>query len=73
MPDPTANSASLLKGLGYLTSTVSVLLLAVVSLKAALESPWLAACLALGVATSVGGMFLRWSSHRLEQREKGKP
>ena len=68
-----ANSVSLLKGLGYLTSTVSVILLAIVSLKAALESPLLAVCLAGGVATSIAGMFLRWSSHRLEQREKGKP
>lgn len=61
---------SVLKGLGYLTSTLSVILLGIVSLKGALENPWLAACLAAGVTTSVLGMFLRWRSHRREQHEK---
>jgi hypothetical protein len=63
---------SRLKGGGYLTSTASVLLLAVPGLKAALEEPAMAACLAAGVLTSIGGMFLRWRSHRLEQQEKGE-
>jgi len=67
-----ANPASLLKGLGYLTSSVSVALLAVVSVKAASESPWLMACLLLGAATAVAGMVLRWRSHRLEQKEDGQ-
>jgi hypothetical protein len=60
-----------LKGAGYLTSTLSVLLLGIVSLKAAHESSLLMACLVLGMATSVVGMCLRWRSHRLEQKEKG--
>ena len=34
------------------------------------ESWLLLVALALGVLTSVGGMFLRWRSHRLEQKEK---
>ena len=61
---------SSIKGAGYLTSTVSVLLLATVSFKSALENPLLLACLILGAATSILGMFLRWRSHRIEQREK---
>ncbi|RYE04439.1 MAG: hypothetical protein EOP61_00515 [Sphingomonadales bacterium] len=65
------NTVSTYKGVGYLTSTVSVLLLAAVSLKAAEESGLLLACLALGLATSILGMCLRWHSHRLEQRAKG--
>ena len=67
-----ANTASLLKGLGYLTSSLSVILLAAVSIKAASESPWLMACLVLGAAASVVGMYLRWRSHRLEQKEDGQ-
>ncbi|KRC82323.1 hypothetical protein [Sphingomonas sp. Root241] len=63
---------SVLKGLGYLTSTLSVLLLGIVSLKAAEESPLLLACLLLGMTTSVAGMCLRWRSHRLEQHEKDR-
>ena len=62
---------SRLKGGGYLTSTVSVLLLAVPGLKAALEQPVFAICLAGGILTSIGGMLLRWRSHRLEQKEQG--
>ena len=62
---------SRLKGGGYLTSTVSVFLLAVPGLKAAMETPILFVCLAGGVATSIGGMFLRWRSHRLEQKKQG--
>jgi hypothetical protein len=66
------SQVSRLKGGGYLSSTVSVFLLAVPGLKAALEQPEFAACLALGVITSIGGMALRWRSHRLEQKAKGE-
>jgi len=59
------------KGLGYLTSTLSVLLLGAVSVKAAEESTSLMGCLLLGITTAIVGMCLRWRSHRLEQREKG--
>ena len=61
---------SVLKGLGYLTSTLSVVLLGIVSLDAAEKHPLLLACLLLGMASSVGGMYLRWRSHRLKQNEK---
>jgi len=71
-PAPVRNTASLIKGLGYSTSTVSVLLLAIVSYKAASDNLFLSAALALGVLTSMAGMFLRWRSHRLEQKEDGQ-
>ena len=70
-PDHDLSLVSRLKGAGYLSSTVSVFLLAVPGLKAALEQPVFAACVAAGIVTSIGGMFLRWRSHRLEQKEKG--
>ena len=63
---------SLVKGLGYLTSTFSVILLGIVSWKGASENPLLLACLLLGMATSILGMCERWISHRMEQREKHK-
>ena len=62
--------ASVLKALGYFTSTVSVLLLGFVALKSAMQEPLLFACLLLGMATSIAGMFLRWRSHRVEQKQK---
>jgi hypothetical protein len=61
---------SRLKGGGYLTSSISVALLAIPGLKSALESPFLALCLICGMATSIGGMYLRWRSHRLARKEK---
>jgi hypothetical protein len=61
---------SVLKGLGYLVSTLSVLLLGIVSWKSASEQPFLLACLILGMLASVAGMGLRWISHRIEQKEK---
>jgi hypothetical protein len=61
---------STLKGLGYLVSTVSVLLLGILSWKSASEKPLLLACLILGMLASITGMGLRWMSHRLEQKEK---
>lgn len=64
------NTASQLKGFGYLTSSISVLLLGTLSIKTASESPWLAACLILGMGCSVLGMFLRWRSHRVAHHEK---
>ena len=64
------NKASRFKGAGYLTSTVSVILLAIVALKGALGHPVLMACLIAGALTSIMGMSLRWRSHRIEQHEK---
>jgi hypothetical protein len=72
MKDKALREISVLKGLGYLTSTFSVILLGIVSLEAAEESPLLLACLLSGMLASVAGMLLRWRSHRLEQHEKDR-
>ncbi|RWA66102.1 hypothetical protein EN836_26765 [Mesorhizobium sp. M1C.F.Ca.ET.193.01.1.1] len=64
----TRPSLHLLKGAGYLVSTVSVALLAVVSWSSASQSPVLTACLLGGAATSIVGMFCRWLSYEIEKR-----
>ena len=69
--DKGLSRISRLKGGGYLVSTISVFLLAVPGFKTALEHPPMLACLVAGAATSIGGMALRWRSHRLEQKAKG--
>lgn len=61
---------SISKGLGYLVSTLSVILLGIVAWKSAAEQPLLFACLIGGMTASVLGMALRWISHRRDQREK---
>lgn len=61
---------SAFKGLGYLVSTISVLLLGITAWKGAKEEPLLLACLLAGMAASVAGMSLRWISHRLSEKEK---
>jgi len=66
------NRASRFKGAGYLTSTVSVILLAIVALKGAKGDAVLMVCLILGALTSIAGMGLRWRSHRIEQHEKAR-
>ena len=66
------NRASRFKWSGYLTSTVSVILLAIVALKGAKGDALLMACLILGALTSIAGMGLRWRSHRIEQHEKAR-
>jgi len=59
-----------LKSTGYLVSTLSVVLLGVVSWKAASENMWLSIALAAGMACSVCGMLLRWLSYQTEEKEK---
>ena len=61
---------SISKGLGYLVSTLSVVLLGIVAWKGASEQPLLLACLVAGMTASVVGMALRWISHRRDQAEK---
>ena len=67
---PVVKIASAFKGLGYLVSTVSVVLLGIVAWQSASEQLLLFACLILGMAASIAGMGLRWISHRIEQKEK---
>lgn len=59
-----------LKTFGYLISTISVILLAIVSWPKARENPILLACLLGGALTSIMGMFCRWLSYEIEQRAK---
>ncbi|TIT88674.1 MAG: hypothetical protein E5W55_26085, partial [Mesorhizobium sp.] len=63
-------SLHLLKGTGYLVSTVSVVLLAIVSWSNASKDLLLTACLLAGAATSVVGMFCRWLSYEIEKRQE---
>ncbi|RWA72322.1 hypothetical protein [Mesorhizobium sp.] len=63
-------SLHLLKGTGYLVSTVSVVLLAIVSWSNASKDLLLTACLLAGAATSVAGMFCRWLSYEIEKRKE---
>ncbi|RRH94980.1 hypothetical protein EH240_25940 [Mesorhizobium tamadayense] len=66
----TTSTLHLLKGMGYLVSTISVALLAVVSWSSASQSPVLTACLLGGAATSIVGMFCRWLSYEIEKRQE---
>ena len=58
-----------LKGLGYLVSTLSVGFLGIVAWPAPDEPRWKAWAVAIGMATSIIGMGLRFLSHRKERRE----
>jgi hypothetical protein len=60
-------SAMDLKGLGYLISTVSVLLLGIVAWPKPDEPQWRAFVLILGMAASVAGMGVRFLAHRKEK------
>ncbi|UVK57402.1 hypothetical protein DBIPINDM_008450 (plasmid) [Mesorhizobium sp. AR02] len=62
----------MLKGVGYLISTVSVILLAIVSWKSASESPLLMGCLLVGAVASIAGMLCRWVTYEIEKRREGK-
>ena len=58
-----------MKGLGYLVSTISVLLLGMVAWPDPQEPRWKFILLVAGMATSIAGMALRWLSHRKQQAE----
>jgi hypothetical protein len=64
---------SFFKGIGYLVSTLSVLLLGAVSWNTASANPLMLSCLVGGMAASMGGMLLRWISHRRDQTQKTSP
>ncbi|MEP6870078.1 MAG: hypothetical protein ABJA20_16375 [Novosphingobium sp.] len=61
---------SRVKGGGYLVSTISVFLLAIPGWKSASENPAMMAAMIAGIVLSIGGMALRWHSHRLEQHDR---
>jgi hypothetical protein len=58
-----------LKGFGYLISTVSVFFLGIVAWPAPDEPKWKAWAVAVGMATSVLGMGVRWLSHRKDRKD----
>ncbi len=58
-----------LKGLGYLISTVSVFFLGIVAWPAPDEPRWKAWAVAVGMATSVLGMAVRYLSHRKDRED----
>ena len=66
----TKNTLHRLKGFGYLTSSVSVFLLATVSWASAYRSPLLTAGLIVGVVASIIGMFFRWLTYEIEKRSE---
>lgn len=59
-----------IKTCGYLVSTLSVILLAIVAWPNASKEPMLAAALIAGAAASIAGMGLRWISYWIEERRK---
>ena len=61
-----------LQGLGYLVSTLSVLMLGAVAWQAARQDENLFILLIAGMAASILGMLLRWISFVQDQREKDK-
>ena len=61
-----------MKGVGYVLSIISVLLLGAAAWKGASAQPLTLACLVAGMAISIVGMALRWASHAREQRDKAR-
>jgi len=57
------------KGLGYLTSILSVFFLGAIAWPGAKDPSWHAPVLVAGMATSIIGMALRYKSHLDQQRE----
>lgn len=58
-----------LQGTGYLISSVSVLFLGAVAWPKPDEPQWMAWAVALGMATSILGMGLRWLSHLRDRKD----
>lgn len=67
----TKPSLHMLKGVGYLISTTSVILLAIVSWSSASSKSYvLTACLVGGAVLSIIGMFCRWLTYEIEKRRE---
>jgi membrane protein DedA with SNARE-associated domain len=62
-----SRKGALVKGLGYLISIVSVLLLGAAALKTASQDRVLLLCLVAGMAASIVGMGLRYWSYRRDE------
>ena len=60
------------KGLGYIVSIISVLLLGAIAWPRAREPAWHEPVLIAGMATSIVGMAFRYKAHLDQQRELKK-
>ena len=58
-----------LKAAGYFVSTISVLFLGIVAWPKPGEPQWHSWAVALGVVTSIAGMFIRYLSHRKDRHD----
>ncbi len=63
----------MLKTVGYLISSLSVLLLGLPSWASSEDKPILRLCLVLGMAASVAGMLCRWWTYQLEKGRAPAP
>lgn len=60
----------MLKTTGYLISTLSVILLAIVAWESTSHEPLLRGCLVAGAGASILGMFCRWLSYEIEKKHR---
>jgi hypothetical protein len=58
----------IIKTIGYLISSASVILLGIATWSGIDDKPALLACLVAGMAASIGGMACRWYSYCKEHR-----
>ena len=58
-----------LKGIGYLISSVSVILLGIVAWPGPGEPPWHAIAVLVGMVLSILGMGVRFLSHRKDRKD----
>lgn len=61
--------ANLLKTLGYLISTFSVIMLGFVAWASTAGNDTMRALLLLGAGASIAGMLLRWLSYQVDAKE----
>jgi hypothetical protein len=62
-----------IKTVGYLISSVSVVLLGLVAWDGAKDKPVLLACLVVGMLASIVGMFCRWLSYQEKEEPPRSP
>ncbi len=62
----------LLKTVGYLVSTFSVLFLGAVAWQSVADDAATRTLLILGMVTAIAGMGLRWASFFVKEREEGR-
>jgi hypothetical protein len=62
-----------IKTVGYLISSLSVLLLGLVAWEGVKDKPLLVICLVVGMASSITGMFCRWLSYQKKEKPPQSP